>query len=44
VPVVFAGRAGDADDLASLAVVPGVEVAQACAFDQRTLGLARARR
>jgi glycosyltransferase involved in cell wall biosynthesis len=42
VPVVFAGRAAEADDLASLAVVPGVEVAQASAFDQRTLGLAMA--
>jgi glycosyltransferase involved in cell wall biosynthesis len=41
-PVVFAGIDDDAGDLASLAAIPSVEVVQANAFDQRTLGLAMA--
>ena len=41
-PVVFAGNADDTGELASLAAIPGVEVAQASAFDQRTRGLAMA--
>jgi hypothetical protein len=42
VPVVFAGHADDADDLANLAAVPGVEIAQDIAFDRRRTGLAMA--
>ena len=41
-PVVFAGNADDASELAGLAAIPGVEVAQASAFDQGTRGLAMA--
>jgi glycosyltransferase involved in cell wall biosynthesis len=39
-PVVFAGYADDADELAILAAIPGVEVVQDIAFDRRRLGLA----
>jgi glycosyltransferase involved in cell wall biosynthesis len=41
-PVVFAGVADDVDDLAGLAVIPKVEVAQAAAFDRHRSGLASA--
>ena len=41
-PVVFAGNAEDPGELAALAAIPGVEVAQASAFDQGTRGLAMA--
>ena len=41
-PVVFAGNADDASELAGLAAIPGVEVAQASAFDQGMRGLAMA--
>lgn len=38
-PIIFAGNTDDVDELASLATIPGVEVVQANAFDQRTRGL-----
>ena len=41
-PIVFAGDADDEGDLASLAAIPGVEVARSSAFDHRTRGLAMA--
>lgn len=41
-PVVFAGEQDDAADLAALARIPGVEIAQSGAFDQRRVGLASA--
>jgi glycosyltransferase involved in cell wall biosynthesis len=42
VPIVFAGEGDDAEDLAVLARIPGVEVAQSAAFDRRRAGLAAA--
>jgi glycosyltransferase involved in cell wall biosynthesis len=41
-PVVFAGEQDDAADLKALARIPGVETAQAAAFDRRRAGLASA--
>lgn len=41
-PVVFAGERDDAADLAALARIPGVEVAQSATFDRRRAGLAAA--
>ena len=41
-PVVSAGEADDVADLAQLARIPGVEIAQSAAFDRRRTGLATA--